>query len=235
MSIPVPEAIHISGYRFIHIEDVPALQMRLKAFGDAHGLKGTILLSEEGINICVAAVPEAIQTFVDFVHADPRFSTIYFKQTSAPTAPYRRWLVKHKKEIITMKTEGLDPAAYTAPHLSAETLKQWLDDNRDCVLLDTRNTYEIEAGTFNNAVHLNIENFSEFPEAVKKMPEAWRGKPIVTYCTGGVRCEKAGAYLLQQGFSEVYQLDGGILQYFEECGRTHFQGQCFVFDERGVL
>jgi UPF0176 protein len=231
-----PLIAHISGYRFTQIDDCDVLQLSLQALCEACEVKGTILLSAEGINVCLAGNDENIQVFIKGFYADPRFDGIVFKKTISNTSPYKRLKVKQKPEIITMGRPDLDPDKKTGKHLSAATLQAWLDEGKSFVLLDTRNTYEVEMGTFEQAVHWNIENFHDFPEALDAALEASShslcSQPIVTFCTGGVRCEKATALMLEKGLTDVYQLDGGILQYFEDCGRAHFKGKCFVFDDR---
>ena len=143
-----------------------------------------------------------------------------------------RMLVKIKREIIAFGVDTIQPAERTSPKLSPRELKQWLDDDRDFELLDVRNTYEVELGTFQHARSLGLDSFRDFPQAVHQLPTDGRDKPLVMFCTGGIRCEKAGPYLEQQGFRQVYQLEGGILNYFEQCGGTHYEGDCFVFDQR---
>ncbi len=141
-------------------------------------------------------------------------------------------LVRLKKEIISMGVEVIRPVRKTSPKISAHTLKQWLDEGRDLTLLDVRNDYEIEIGTFKNAVPVGVDHFRQFPEATRQLPATMKAKPIVMFCTGGIRCEKAGPLMENEGFEEIYQLDGGILKYFEECGGEHYEGDCFVFDKR---
>jgi len=144
-------------------------------------------------------------------------------------------LIKIKREIIALRLPGLDPAGRRAPAVAPAELKRWLDEGREVVLLDTRNAFEVETGTFRNAVHLGLKSFGEFPRAADKLDESLKGKTVVAFCTGGIRCEKAAPVLIQKGFRSVFQLEGGILQYFEECGDAHFNGRCFVFDERVAL
>jgi UPF0176 protein len=141
-------------------------------------------------------------------------------------------LVKIKPEIIPLGISSIDPEAKPAPTISPQRLKAWLDEGRELVLLDTRNDYEVEYGTFEKAVKLDLQHFRNFPDVVRQLPSGFKDKPIVSFCTGGIRCEKAAPYLLEQGYKEVYQLAGGILQYFEECGDAHYKGDCYVFDKR---
>ena len=141
-------------------------------------------------------------------------------------------LVRIKKEIIAFGVDGINPARRTSPKLPAAMLKQWLDEGRKVTLLDTRNDYEIKLGTFRGALPAGIDHFRDFPQAVAQLPESLKDEPVVMFCTGGIRCEKAGPYMESQGFRNIHQLDGGILKYFEECGGAHYDGECFVFDQR---
>ncbi len=141
-------------------------------------------------------------------------------------------LVRIKKEIIAFGVPGIEPARRTSPKLAPQQLKAWLDEGRPLTLLDTRNDYEVKLGTFENALPAGVDHFRDFPAAVAKLPAELKDQTIVMFCTGGIRCEKAGPYMESQGFRNVLQLDGGILKYFEECGGAHYRGECFVFDQR---
>jgi UPF0176 protein len=226
--------INVSAYRFVHLapDILPILQVKLKSKTKELALKGTILLSSEGINLFLSGGREAITSFYYFLHTSPYFKDIRFKESLSNFHPFQKMLVKLKKEIIPFGIDSINPGKYTAPYVSPEQLKVWLKERPDLVLLDTRNTFEVELGSFENALDLGIRKFRDFPEAVKKLPEELKKLPIVTFCTGGIRCEKAAAYLLNEGFKEIYQLEGGILNYFEKCGGNHFKGPCFVFDKR---
>jgi len=140
--------------------------------------------------------------------------------------------VKIKREIIAFGVDGIDPARRPSRSLAPQTLKAWLDAGKPVTLLDTRNNYEVELGTFRGAVRAGIDRFRDFPSAVPRLPPALKDHPVVLFCTGGIRCEKAGPFLEREGFRHVFQLEGGILSYFEHCGGAHFDGECFVFDER---
>jgi UPF0176 protein len=140
--------------------------------------------------------------------------------------------VRIKKEIIAFGVEGINPAQRTSPKLAAKELKQWLDEGRPVTLLDTRNDYEVKLGTFKNALPIGIDHFRDFPAAVRRLPAAMKEQPIVMFCTGGIRCEKAGPFMEREGFKHIFQIEGGILKYFEECGDAHYDGECFVFDQR---
>jgi UPF0176 protein len=227
---------NISGYQFSPQNDLPLLKEYFKQYCLKHRLKGTILLSSEGINIMLAGESSQIVAFKSMMSADSRFNKIVFKDSFSSIQPFRRLLIKIKKEVITMGlTETIRPEKRRAPHVSTTELKTWLDEKRDFTLLDVRNGYEVEYGTFENAIALGMRHFREFPEAVKQLPETLKEKPMVMFCTGGIRCEKAGLLLEQYGFNEVYQLDGGILKYFSDYQGAYFKGSCFVFDERIAL
>jgi UPF0176 protein len=227
--------INLAGYKFVPLDGLPELRTALTGCCRDLALKGTILISPEGINVFVAGTADSTAQFMATIHADPRFDGMRFKESRSETRPFERMLVKIKKEIITLRVPGLNPAARRAPAIAPADLKRWLDEGRDVVLLDTRNDFEVEAGTFRNALHLDLKSFGEFPQAADRLAPALRDKTIVTFCTGGIRCEKAAPVLTDKGFREVYQLDGGILQYFEDCGDAHFEGRCVVFDQRKSL
>lgn len=228
----MPGFINISVYKFAPLSDLVPLRDRLRVLCGRLGLRGTILLSEEGINLFVAGTREAINSLLAVLHAVTGLEDLTPKESESDEQPFNRMLVKIKKEIIAFGVEGIDPARRPAPKLAPQTLKQWLDEGRPVTLLDTRNDYEIRMGTFRGAVPLGIEHFREFPEAVSRLPEEMKQRPIVMFCTGGIRCEKAGPFMQKAGFDNVHQLDGGILKYFEECGGAHYDGECFVFDRR---
>jgi UPF0176 protein len=228
----MPAFVNISTYKFAPLDDLPALRERLLSLTRAAHLRGTILLSTEGINLFVAGPREAIDTLVATLRAIPGLADLAPKESLSDEPPFNRMLVKIKKEIIAFGVEGVDPARHPSPKLAPHTLKQWLDEGRPVTLLDTRNDYEIRLGTFKGAVVPHIDHFRDFPTAVKNLPEEFKERPIVMFCTGGIRCEKAGPYMQLAGFKNVHQLDGGILKYFEECGGAHYEGECFVFDRR---
>lgn len=227
-----PEFVNISAYKFVDLEDLPALKQELLPLCKSLELKGTILLSLEGINMFLAGTREAIDAYLAHIHANPKFSDIKAKESLSDHQPFSRMLVRLKKEIISMGVEAIRPTHKTSPKISAGQLKQWLDEGKEIALLDVRNDYEIELGTFENAVPAGIDHFRKFPEATKQLPGELKEKPLVMFCTGGIRCEKAGPFMEEAGFQEVYQLDGGILKYFEDCGGDHYDGDCFVFDKR---
>jgi len=228
----VSAIINISTYKFTPLGDLPPLKRRLLELSLQVGLKGTILLSEEGINIFVAGTRDQLDPVLAEIRAIPGLEDLKPKASESDRQPYNRMLVKIKREIIAFGVEGIDPARHTSAKLSPKTLRQWLDEGRPLTLLDTRNDYEVHMGTFRGAVPAGIEHFREFPDAVRRLPAEMKEQPVVMFCTGGIRCEKAGPFMEQAGFKNVHQLDGGILKYFEECGGAHYDGECFVFDRR---
>ena len=227
--------INLAGYKFVSLDGLEDLKATLEQQCRDLDLKGTILLSFEGINIVLAGNEQAVTQFQTLIRADQRLANLRFKRSKSTFQPFDRMLVKIKKEIITLRVAGLDPANERAPTVAPAELKRWLDEGREVVLLDTRNAFEVDAGTFDNALDLRLNSFGQFAEAADTLDPALKDKTVVTFCTGGIRCEKAGPVLIGKGFRNVFQLDGGILQYFEECGNAHFNGLCFVFDKRGAL
>ncbi len=223
---------NIAAYRFAELSDLKPLRTRLMDFCKARGLKGTILLSTEGVNLFVAGGAAEVEELVAELHSIPGLGGLAPKFSESADQPFTRMLVRIKKEIIAFGVEGIRPGVRTSPKLAAATLKQWLDEGRNIALLDTRNDYEVKLGTFRGAIPAGIDHFRDFPGAVQKLPDSMKSQPVVMFCTGGIRCEKAGPYMESQGFREIYQLDGGILKYFEEVGGAHYDGECFVFDQR---
>jgi UPF0176 protein len=227
----VAAVTNISAYKFAPLGDLPALKQTLLRAAIELELRGTVLLSPEGINVFVAGSETNVDAFVEILRSVPGLDDLTPKRSRSTSQPFGRMRVKIKKEIIAFGVPGIDPARRPAPKLDARTLKQWLDQGRPLVLLDTRNTYEVERGTFRGAVSARIRRFRDFPKAVQELTVA-KDQPVVMFCTGGIRCEKAGPLMVREGFQNVFQLDGGILKYFEECGGAHYEGECFVFDER---
>ena len=232
--------LNIAAYKFVTLGELPALQARLLEVLRAQAIKGTVLLAGEGINLFLAAESSAIHDFLAWLKTDARFAGLETKESWSPTQPFAKLLVKIKPEIIRMNHPAIQPLAGRAPAVSASTLRRWLESGHDdagrpVVTLDTRNAFEVDVGTFRGAVDWRIDKFSEFPQAVMDHREALEGKTIVSFCTGGIRCEKAAIYMQEAGIKNVYQLDGGILKYFEECGHAHFDGECFVFDDRRAV
>ena len=238
---PKPASIlNISAYRFVPIADPRALQESIRSLALGLSLKGTVLLAEEGINLFLAGPESAVRAFVNELRRDDRFAPLDPKESWSDHVPFGKLLVKVKREIIRMNHPQVRPSAGRAPSVDARTLSRWLDSGHDdagrpVVLLDTRNAFEVDHGRFRGAIDWRIGKFTEFPEAVRANASSLAGKTVVSYCTGGIRCEKAALFMAEAGVDHVLQLEGGILKYFEEAGGTHFDGSCFVFDEREAL
>ena len=238
--MPTP-VLNISAYRFTTLDNLPALRERLLNAAQARGLKGTVLLACEGINLVLAGAEHAVRGWLAALREDPRFAAIETKESFSAAVPFRRLNVKIKREIIRMDQPTVQPGAERAPSVSATTLARWLaqghdDGGRPLLLLDTRNAFEVDAGAFEGALDLRLTKFSEFPAALQARREELLGKTVVSYCTGGIRCEKAALLMREAGIEHVVQLDGGILKYFEQVpGALHWRGGCFVFDERVSL
>ncbi|WP_082568650.1 sulfurtransferase [Rhizobacter sp. Root1221] len=236
-SLPI---LNISAYRFVPIADPQALRESIRSRATDLGLKGTVLLAEEGINLFLAGLETAVRAFVLDLRADDRFAPLEPKESWSADVPFGKLLVKVKREIIRMNHPHVRPAGGRAPSVDARTLSRWLDAGHDdsgrpVVLLDTRNAFEVDHGRFRNAIDWRIGKFTEFPDAVRANAHTLEGKTVVSYCTGGIRCEKAALFMAEAGVGHVLQLEGGILKYFEEAGSAHFDGGCFVFDEREAL
>ncbi|NEX60907.1 sulfurtransferase [Noviherbaspirillum galbum] len=232
--------VNIAAYKFITFDDTVEKRSAFRAICEELGLKGTILLSPEGINLFLAGAREGIDGFLSWLRADQRFADIEAKESYYDRQPFTKMLVKLKREIITMKNPLIRPEEGRAPAVNAQTLKRWLDRGHDdhgkpVVMMDTRNAFEVDVGTFDNVVDFRIDKFSEFPAVVEEHKPEFAGKTVVTFCTGGIRCEKAAIHMQNVGYDSVYQLEGGILKYFEEVGGAHYSGDCFVFDYRTAL
>ncbi len=230
---PDKPILNISTYKFVSLDEnwIREIRMDLRAKCREIGVFGTIILSTEGINVFLAGTESQVDAAWSLILAMEPFSDMTYKPSWSETIPFKRMKVKLKKELVPMG-HNIDPAKWTAPRVSAVELKQWLDQGKEVILLDTRNNYEVEYGTFENAKLLDIEQFRNFPALVATLDPDLKNKCVVTFCTGGIRCEKAGAYMVEQGFKDLYQLDGGILKYFEEVGEDYYKGGCFVFDDR---
>lgn len=227
--------VNIAGYRFVDLPDRDALQVPFQEACVELQLKGTILLSTEGINFFLAGHQTQIDGFVEYLERDKRFSSIPLKVSYSDYQPFRRMNVRLKKEIISLGLDHIKPAEFTGEEITPTEFKDWLDTGKEVIVLDTRNDYECRVGTFEDAMELDIKSFRDFPRAVSEMPDELKDKPVVMFCTGGIRCEKASVVMLNAGFTNVKQLKGGILGYFEEVGGAHWNGDCFVFDHRVAL
>jgi len=237
---PIEPIVNISAYKFVTLDDIANLRPRFQQRCLDLGLKGTILLAPEGINMFLDGSRTAIDSYLDWIHQDTRMADILPKESLSERQPFRRMLVRLKKEIITMKNPVIKPQLGRAPAVTAHDLKRWLDQGHDdegkpVVMVDTRNAFEVDVGSFENTLDYRIDKFSEFPDVIAQHKDDLNDKTIVTFCTGGIRCEKAAIYMRNIGYHRVYQLDGGILKYFEEVGGAHYNGDCFVFDHRTAL
>lgn len=226
---------NVAGYRFVDLPDRDALREPFREICKENALKGTILLSYEGINFFLAGPQPSIDQYLQFLEQDSRFSGISLKYSYTEYQPFNRMNVRLKKEIISLGLDHIKPAERTGEEITPTEFKQWLDEGREVAIIDTRNDYEIRLGTFENALDLNIKSFRAFPKAVESLPDSMKDTPVVMFCTGGIRCEKASVVMMDAGFSNVKQLKGGILGYFEEVGGEHWDGDCFVFDHRVAL
>lgn len=228
---------NVAFYRFFSLDGTEAAKALLLESGLNLGLKGSVLLAPEGINAMASGPKDAIEEWLSAVRsidADPSPWVIKYSYSAGHS--FKRYTVKIKKEIIPFGPGLVDPAARPGNHLPPETLKQWLDEKRDVVLLDTRNGFEVDFGAFENTADFRIRHFRDFPKIAKTFPEEWKNKTVVTYCTGGVRCEKVAPYLRDElGYKDVWQLEGGILNYFAQVGSAHYRDTCFVFDQRITL
>ncbi|MBF27157.1 MAG: hypothetical protein CMA98_05340 [Euryarchaeota archaeon] len=226
------EIVNIAGYRFVNLDDRDELRQPFRFICEKLNLKGTILLSRNGINFFLAGNKKSIDSYIEFLESDKRFTDIPLKISYTDYQPFRRMLVRLKKEIISLGLDEVRPAEFTAPNIKPQDFKNMLDNNEDILILDTRNDYETRVGLFENAIDLNLSTFRDFPEAISDLPEEYKTKQIVMYCTGGIRCEKASVVMMNAGFENVKQLEGGILGYFEETDGSYWNGDCFVFDQR---
>ena len=226
---------NITGYKFTPIEDTSNLQKDISNCSNKLKLKGTVLISNKGLNFSIAGTRDNVDTFIEFLYSYERFKNIPIKTTYNDYQPFRKMLVRIKKEIISMGVDDIDPFVFTGAKISPLELNEKLNNKEDVVLLDTRNEYEVRLGTFENAIDLNLDSFRDFPNEMEYLKKTLEGKDIVMFCTGGVRCEKASALMLKNGFQNVRQIDGGIINYFKETGGNHWKGDCFVFDDRVAL
>tara|TARA_E500000178_G_scaffold155927_1_gene155705 strand:+ start:948 stop:1784 length:837 start_codon:yes stop_codon:yes gene_type:complete len=235
MAVNKNSVVNIAGYKFEPLDNeidlIPIYQQKC----DELLLKGTMLISKNGINFSVAGTQKATDSFIDFIEKDNRFLNIPLKVTYSETQPFRRMKVRLKKEIISLGRKDINPREMTGEKISPEALKNILDRKEEVLVLDTRNEYETRVGKFENAIDLNLDTFRDFPKAIESLPEEYKDKQIVMYCTGGIRCEKASAVMMKAGFADVKQLEGGVLDYFKETGGAYWEGDCFVFDERVAL
>jgi len=232
--------LNIAAYLFVSLDGLSDLRTKMLNECNNRGLKGTILLTGEGINLFLAGKEIELRGFLDWLRADSRFKPLEVKESWSEDQPFKKMLIKLKNEIIRMNHPAIRPEEGRANFIKPQKLREWLDRGTDdlgrpVVMVDARNAFEVDYGTFENALHFNIEKFTEFPKAIAAHKEALADKTLVSFCTGGIRCEKSGLYMREIGMQHSYQLEGGILKYFEEVGSAHYKGSCFVFDEREAL
>ena len=220
-------------YKFVRLDNYLALRDPLLAKMTSIGVRGTLLLAAEGINGTIAGSQKAVEQVLAFLQTQPNLGAIVHKESFSDENPFHRTKVKLKKEIVTMGVEGIDPNQVVGTYVKPKDWNALISDP-EVLLVDTRNDYEVEIGTFEGALNPDTETFREFPQYVKDNLDKTKHKKVAMFCTGGIRCEKSTAYLKEQGFEEVYHLEGGILKYLEEVpsAETMWQGECFVFDGR---
>jgi UPF0176 protein len=232
----MPPLVIAAFYKFTALPDYVALRAPLRHFCVAQGIKGTILLAEEGINATISGSRAGIDAVMARLRSDPRLADLEYKESSAEGRAFQRMKVRLKKEIVTLGVPGVDPTARVGRYVAPQDWNALITEP-DVVVIDTRNRYETQAGTFRGALDPNIESFREFPDFVRTQLDPARTPRVALFCTGGIRCEKATSYMLDAGFREVYHLQGGILKYLEQVPREQglWEGSCFVFDERVAL
>jgi UPF0176 protein len=227
-------------YHFAPLTDPAAAREPLRLVCETHGVKGTLLLAQEGINGTIAGTRDALDTVISHIRQWPGFAALEVKFSNGNAMPFGRMKVKVKREIVTMGVENIDPLSLVGTYIAPENWNALIAEP-DIILIDTRNAFEIEHGSFGDAINPETETFRQFPAWFDAQAKNWRAEgrepKIAMFCTGGIRCEKATAYAKAQGFDEVYHLKGGILKYLEEVPavESRWQGDCFVFDEREAL
>jgi UPF0176 protein len=236
----VPRYLTAAFYKFVDLPDYTARKAPLLAFCDEHKVKGLILLAREGINSTIAGAPDDVHALLAYLRSDPLLADLQHKESFSDKAPFYRMKVRLKKEIVTMQVDGISPARMAGTYVTPSDWNALISDP-DVVVVDTRNDYEVEIGTFAHAINPHIRSFAELPgwvqsaDALGKVVQAGGKKPkVAMFCTGGIRCEKSTAYMRAQGYEEVYHLEGGILKYLETIPpeQSLWLGECFVFDER---
>ena len=233
----LPKYLTAALYKFVSLPNYIALRANIHAACEAHGIKGTILLASEGINGTIAGLPDDIHAVLNFLRTDAQFNDAFadleHKESYADEHPFYRMKVKLKKEIVTLGVQGVSPTNKVGKYVKPEDWNALISDP-EVMLIDTRNDYEVDIGTFKGAIDPRTTTFREFPAYVAKNLDKTKHKKVAMFCTGGIRCEKASSYMMDQGFDEVYHLQGGILKYLENVPEAEslWQGECFVFDQR---
>ncbi|MES2663563.1 MAG: rhodanese-related sulfurtransferase, partial [Pseudomonadota bacterium] len=233
MTDALPSFTVLALYRFVDFERFESFQIPLLDFCKKHGLKGTLLIAKEGLNGTIAGSSDSIAEFLNFLRQQPEFVDIDGQYSHCEKPPFLRMKVKLKQEIVSLGVDTIDPKQQVGIYVQPEEWNQ-LIANPDTLIIDTRNRYEFDIGTFSGAINPETDAFREFPEFEKKHLAEHKDKPIAMFCTGGIRCEKATSFLLSQGYNQVYHLKGGILNYLAnvKTSESLWQGECFVFDER---
>jgi UPF0176 protein len=226
----------IAFYKFVPLSDYEQLRESLRTYCKEIGLKGTILLASEGINGMLGGTRESIDTFLEYIRNDTRFSDLEWKESYYENTPFEKMKVRLKREIVGLGVPNIDPLKKVGTYIPPQMWNEIMNDP-DVTLIDTRNNFEVEIGTFKGAIDPKTKAFREFPKFVEENLDPSKNKKIAMFCTGGIRCEKASSYMLSKGFQEVYHLQGGILKYLEEIPKEEslFEGECFVFDDRIAL
>lgn len=229
----MPSYVVCALYKFVRLENFEELREPLREEMLRQEIKGTLLLAREGINGTVAGTREGINQLLNWLQQDARLADLVYKESFTDDLPFYRTKVKLKKEIVTMGVEGIDPNQVVGTYVKPKDWNSLISDP-EVTVVDTRNDYEVQIGTFSNAINPSTESFREFPQYVKENLDPKKNKKVAMFCTGGIRCEKSTAYLKEQGFNEVYHLEGGILKYLEEVPSEEslWEGECFVFDNR---
>ncbi len=230
---PESDQVVAALYRFVALEDFADLKPPLLAVCFEAGVKGTLLLAREGINGTIAGSRAGVDTVIAWLRQDPRLHALDWKESYHAAAPFHRMKVKLRREIVTMGVEDVDPTACVGRYATALEWNALIDDP-ECLVIDTRNDYEVAVGSFRGAVNPGTQSFRDFPEWVQNNLDPARHTKVAMFCTGGIRCEKSTSYLVSQGFEDVWHLKGGILKYLEDMpeSESRWEGECFVFDSR---
>ena len=225
---------NILFYHYVHIDNPEKLRIQLRGICRKLNLLGKILIGKEGMNGCLTGLAKDTHAFMKTLQKNQKFELIDFKIGKTTHHNFKKLIIKTRKEIVTLKLRKDVDLRNKAPYIEPKAMKQMLDNGEDLILVDARNEYESRIGRFKNAITPPLQTFADWLKVVKQLKK-FKNKKIITYCTGGIRCEKASAYLREQGFSDVLQLHGGIIRYGQECGNAHWEGKCFVFDTRGAI
>jgi len=229
--------LNVAAYKFVDLDDLPGRRERLRSVGARLGVRGTVLLAPEGVNLFLSAREDALRSFMAQLRADPALAGLRAHESWSDEVAFARFLVRLKREVITYHRPGIRPADRRAPAVAPQALARWLDAGHDdagrpLALLDTRNAFEVAVGSFDGAIDPGLRSFTDLPAALDTHRPQLRGKRVVTFCTGGIRCEKAALAMAADGFEHVVQLDGGVLGWFDRMAGRHWRGELFVFDRR---